>query len=99
MLYFENDSFEKQIELVEYFSIIGNHDVMFWIFPESKCRNICDLRLSPKDLVEGNPVTTYGDGSMGKRTRRTTLDSNLVEKIRECKNDIKENCDSIVIYE
>ena len=58
MLYIETESFDNQVELIEYFLESGGHEVIFWFFPESKNRGICDLKLAPKDLVEGEQVTT-----------------------------------------
>lgn len=98
MLYLETKSFEKQIELIEYFLESGEHEVIFWFFRESKKRGICDLKLAPKDLVEGEQVTTYGDGLKPKKTRRVKLDLELVEKIRNSSKEIQSNCDSIVLY-
>ncbi len=45
MIYIEEKLFDRQIDLLEYLSPQGEFDLIIWFFPESKLRNICDLKL------------------------------------------------------
>ncbi|MBU1568056.1 MAG: hypothetical protein KJ630_20835 [Proteobacteria bacterium] len=98
MLYIETNSLDQQIELIKFFSCNGEYDAIFWLFPKSKSREICDLKLAPKDLLEGKPVTTYGDGYKPHKTRRVKLTKEFFYKISDSRKSIEKQCDSVVIY-
>lgn len=98
MIYIEEKIFDRQVDLLDYFRSHGEFDLIIWLFPESKTRNICDLKLAPKDLIEGQQVTKYEGGFKPRKTRRVKLTSDLLIKIRKSSNVIKSNCDSLVLY-
>lgn len=98
MLYIETSSFDDRIELIKYFTKNGDHELIFWLLPESKARSVCDLKLAAKDLQEGEPVTTYGDDFKPNKTRRAKITYDLIGKICDSKDYININCDSITIY-
>lgn len=98
MIYIFENKFERQIDLLEYFDRQGEFDLIIWFFPESKLQNICGIKLSPKDLIEGEQVTIYGDDYSPRKTRRVGLTSGLLNEIRGAVEEIKENCDSLALY-
>ena len=98
MIYIEEDSFEKQISILNFLSERENLEIIMWLFPESKTRCFCDISLAPKDLLEGKPVTTYGDDFQAKKTKRVKATKDLFSKIQNEKKAIAENCDSLVLY-
>ena len=97
MIYIEEDSFEKQISILDFLSNQEELDIIMWLFPESKKRNFCNINLAPKDLIEGKPITTYDD-FQAKRTKRVKLTKDLINKIQNEKKTISENCDSLALY-
>lgn len=98
MIFNEEKIFERHIDLLEYFRSQGEFDLIIWFFPESKLRNICRLKLAPKDLIEGEQVTTYGDDFLPKKTRRVELTLDLLNEIRNFAKEIQSNCDSLALY-
>lgn len=54
--------------------------------------------MAPKDLIEGEQVTNYGDDFKPRKTRRIGLTSALLNEIRASAKEIKLNCDSLVLY-
>jgi hypothetical protein len=97
MIYIEEKLFERQVDLLEYFRSKGDFDLIIWFSPESKLRNICKLKLAPKDLIEGEQVSSYGD-YQPRKTRRIELSSNLLKEIRHSAKEILSNCDSLALY-
>lgn len=53
MIYIEETSFERQISLLKYLSKIEELEIIMWLYPESKSRNLCGIKLAPKGLNEG----------------------------------------------
>jgi hypothetical protein len=98
MIYIEEKLFEKQLELLSFFNSPEKLDLIIWFFPETKLRTICGLTLAPKDLVEGEQITTYGDGFKPKKTRKVKFTSDLLIKIKASSKAIQENCDSLALY-
>ena len=98
MIYIEEKLFDRHIDLLQFLKSQGDFDIIVWFFPESKLRNICDLKLAPKDLLEGEQINTYGDGFKPRKTRRVKLTSDLLNRFREAAKEIQLNCDSIALY-
>ncbi|MBI5075497.1 MAG: hypothetical protein HZB62_10095 [Nitrospirae bacterium] len=98
MIYLEEKQFDRQLDLLGSFLAKGEFDLIIWFSPESKRRSICNLGLAPKDLIEGEQVTTYGNGFKPNKTRRTKLTADLLTNIREASRDIQVNCDSLALY-
>jgi len=98
MIYIEEYSFEKQISILNFLSEKEDLEIIMWLYPESKTRGFCNINLAPKDLFEGEPVTTYGDDFQTKRTKRIKATKDLFSKIQNEKKAIAENCDSLVLY-
>jgi len=98
MIYIEEHSFEKQISILNFLSEREDLEIIMWLFPESKTRSFCTINLAPKDLLEGEPVTTYGDDFLAKRTKRVKATKELFSKIQNERKTIAENCDSLVLY-
>ncbi len=98
MIYLKENKFDRQLDLLGYFLAIGDFDLIIWFFTESKSKGICNLGLAPKDLIEGEQVTSYGDGFKPQRTIRTKLTTDLLAKIRNAARDIQANCDSLALY-
>jgi hypothetical protein len=98
MIFIEEKEFERQLDLLVYFMSRGEFDLIIWLFPESKLRNICGLKLAPQDLFEGEQVTKYGDGFKPKKTRRVELTLDLLNEFRNSATEIQLNCDSLALY-
>ena len=98
MIYIENLTFEKQIPILKYLCKIEELDIIIWLLPESKAESICEINLAPIDTIEGEPVTTYCDGDISNKTERTKVTMTLLEKIKNSKEYILMNSDSLVFY-
>ena len=98
MIYIELDSFEKQISILNFLSEREELEIIMWLLPESKIQNFCNINLAPKNLLEGEPVTTYDDDFRANKTKRAKATKELFSKIQSEKKAITENCDSLVLY-
>jgi len=97
MIYIEETSFDRQISLLKHLSKNEDLEIIMWLYPESKSRNLCGIKLAPKGLNEGEQVTTYENFKPNK-TMRTVVTLNLLAKIIDEKKAISDNCDSLVLY-
>ncbi len=98
MIYIEDLTFEKQFLVLKYLCKTEALDIIIWLLPESKAASLCDINLTPRDTIEGEPVTTYDDGYMANKTKRIKATMALLEKIENSKEHILMNCDSLVFY-
>ena len=98
MIYIENLTFEKQVLVLRYLCKSEELEIIMWLFPESKVRSICDINLTPRDTIEGEPVTIYNDGYVAYKTKRIKVTVDLLDKIQISKEQIFLNCDSLVLY-
>jgi len=98
MIYIENLTFDKQLSVLKYLSKIEELEMIIWLFPESKIRSICGINLAPRNLIEGESVTTYDDGYVTHKTKRLKVTVDLLDKIQNAKEKIFSDCDSLVLY-
>jgi hypothetical protein len=98
MIYIEELSFEKKISILNFLSKRESLEIIMWLYPEAKARSLCDINLSPKDLIEGESITTYGDDFQVKKTRRVKATKDLFAKMQNEKKLIVENYDSLILY-
>jgi len=82
MIYLREKSFKRQVDLLDFFCNQGEFDLIIWFFPEPVLSNICDLELAPKDIIQGEQVTFYGDAINPMKTVRVRLTKDLISKIR-----------------
>jgi hypothetical protein len=97
MLYVQEKDFSRHIDMIAFLSTLREFDFIIWFFPSSNHHDVCGLPI--EDRNEGEPVTTYGDGTIPVRTKRMPLCLDFVNKFRTDSKIIQENCDSIVLYE
>jgi len=98
MIYLREKSFKRQVDLLDFFCNQGEFDLIIWFFPEPVLSNICDLELAPKDIIQGEQVTFYGDAINPMKTVRVRLTKDLISKIRASANQIRQNCDCLALY-
>jgi len=66
MIYIEEKTFERQIDLLGYLSELDAYYICAWLYPESNVTSIVSQKVDPIKL---EPVTTYGDGIKPKHTQ------------------------------
>jgi hypothetical protein len=98
MIYIEENSFERQIDLISSLASQAPFDLVAWLYPESTINNIIGTSVSKSITVNAMPVTTYGDGFVASCTQRLRVTDLLINMIMEEKKLITENCDSLCIY-
>lgn len=98
MIYVEEKSFSRQIDVIEHLNTIEKFDVILWFYLGNKQQNICGLKLAQKSLIEGEQITHYWKDQKPHKTRRVSLTTELLTDIRASEKSISKNCDSIALY-
>ena len=96
MIYVEEKSQDKQLELIKYFSNYDEFTIIIWLYPECKITDLFSLAIS--NSLNYNSVTTYSDGYKPFATLPKCLNKKMIKLLNKNKNIIHEYCDSIVLY-
>lgn len=73
-------------------------EIIVWLYPESKLKNLFGFDLLKNDEYQGNPVTEYDASVVVKRTVRQKLTTEFITQINKSKRIFVQNCDSCVLY-
>lgn len=98
MIYIEESSFERQLDLISALANQAPFDLVAWLYPESSIDSIIGAEISKSTAVNAMPVTAYGDGFVANCTRRLRVTGVLINNIKQEKDRIMKNCDSLCIY-
>jgi len=97
VIYIEDKTQEMQFELIEKIAFAKKFELVFWLYQEYKKSEFLGLPVSPE--LQGEAVTTYGNGSFPYNTLRIECNASTIGLMKQNKKTIEENCDSIVLYE
>ena len=98
MIYIEEKKFDRQLDLLTYFSDAESYELIIWMYPESKLKSIFNFTLNDGKELNGFPVTTYSNGVVAMRTPRVLLTKKLIGLMRKSRLLINNNCDSCALY-
>ena len=97
MIYVEEKSFDRQLELLVYLSKSEPLMICAWLYPESKVSHLAGLKVSTgeSELVA---VTSYDNGFRPKHTELVFASSVHISALRDAAVELKDNCDSLALY-
>ncbi|UVK98793.1 hypothetical protein [Pseudomonas sp. B21-048] len=98
MIYIEENSFARQIQLISEFVNQEPFELVIWLYPESSIDRIIGENICASTIVNAVPVTTYESDGVARCTQRLQLTDMLINKITQEKDFISQNCDSLCIY-
>lgn len=98
MLYVEEKSFNKQLELINDIYSDSGAVLVIWIYPERDLTELIGLKLISPDYRKITPVTTYELGVRVLCTEQLTINNELIELIKNNENEISSNSDSLCVY-
>lgn len=95
MIYVQEKTFEKQIELLSYLSENEKLNICGWLFPESNEKMVLG---NPVVRSELEAVTTYSDGFKPYHTQPQVCSIDYISQIVASKKSIVAHCDSLALY-
>ena len=99
MLYIQEKSFRRQVDLLYFLAELDEFEIIVWLHPESKLKHLFRFDLLHNDKYQGKPVTEYNDPTiLIKRTIRQKLTTSFITRIYEFRRIFTQNCDSCVLY-
>jgi hypothetical protein len=98
MIYIEEISFEKRMQLISVLSNQESIELVIWLYPESSIDSIIGENVLASTTVNATPVTTYKNGCIARCTERLQVTDILITKITQKKGVIVKNCDSLCTY-
>ena len=98
MLYIEEKTFHRQIDLLATMVKLGAYDLVVWTYPEATLKNIFDFQLSCDHEDDLEPVTTYEENVTVMRSSRLPCNDLVMGRIISGKELISKNIDSLCLY-
>ena len=97
MIYVEEKSFDRQIELLSHLSAVEQLNVCAWLYPESSAEKLAEFNVNSfaSKLV---PVTTYENGFSPVHTELVSASPESMSAFRAAEKELSTNCDSIALY-
>ena len=97
MIYIEEKSFNRQLELVSYLSNLEQLKICAWLYPESTVGSLAGFNVS---LCESwlVAVTSYADGFRPLHTELIPASPANISALVNAALDLKDNCDSLALY-
>ena len=95
MIYVEEKSLNRQIELISFLSELTPVSICAWLYPESRTNTLFDVPVVRSDL---EPVTTYENGFVPYHTQLTDSSDKVLENIKSSTSALELNCDSLALY-
>ena len=97
MIYVEEKSFDRQLELLAYLSKSEPLMICAWLYPESKVSHLAGFKVSTGEsgLVA---VTSYQNGFRPRHTELVSASPAHISTLRDAAVELKDNCDSLALY-
>lgn len=99
MLYVEEKSFDRQLNLLARVTKNRGYDLVLWLYPESSLNEIFGVQLGIDSSEDLEPVTTYEDGVVAKRSPRLRCEEAIFKDLAQNKKLVSKNFDSVCVYE
>lgn len=97
MIYVEKNSFNRQIELLEFVASIQDLNVSAWLYPESSVMELAGIEVTD-NLLSLVPVTTYENGFSPRCTAPISASCENIQLFSKSHEALKKNCDSLALY-
>jgi hypothetical protein len=98
MIYIEENSFERQIDLISALASQAPFDLVAWLYPASTIDTILGVSIYKSTTVNAVSVTTYTNNFIASCTPRLRATNAVINNITKEKDLIANNCDSLCIY-
>ncbi len=97
MIYIEEKSLSRQIELLILLSENDDYELCAWLYPESPAKELANFTVTNNEngLV---PITSYENGFKPKRTVLVKATKNNLNAFLINEASLKKNCDSLALY-